>query len=245
MKYILILIFILVAFLNVYYQTATEKGSLGYWIKTITKPLLMPLVAGIYLVFSNGVEPLLLLALLFGWLGDIALMLHINIHKGTALQSTEKMDILPVLLGMLFFLCGHITYIILFSKEAASFSSHMLMYSVIYDLYLLYALMIFKYLSTHGLLASEGIGSKVKVILKAGIGTYMIAITLMSFTALLRFVNLWNMAGLLCYLGSVVFITSDSVLSMSLLGQNPKMSERYIMGSYIVAQTFIMVSYLN
>lgn len=245
MKYILPLVFLIVAVLNVASQNATEKGSLGYWIKTVTKPLLMPLVAGLYLTFTSRVEPLLLLAFGFGWLGDIALMLHLNIHKGAKLQSTEKMDILPVLLGMLFFLCGHVTYIFLFSKEAASISSHLLLYAGVYIVYLLYAAFIFRYLSSHGLLASDQMSAKIKLVLKLGIGTYMLAITLMSFMALLRCIGDWNWAGLICYLGSLIFISSDSVLSISLLGQNPKMSEKYIMGSYIVAQTFIMISYIR
>lgn len=244
MKYMLILLLVIVSVLNVYSQKSSEKGAVNYWIKTITKPLLMPLIAAVYLSFSKDVEPLLLLAFAFGWLGDIALMLHINIQKGTALKSTEKPDIIPLMFGMVFFLCGHITYIFLFAKEATAFTSHIAIYTGIYMIYAMYAFVMFKYLSTHGLLKSEDLSPEVRQILKAAVVIYMLAITLMSFMAFLRYMNYWNLTTLLCFIGSLVFISSDSVLSISLLGQNKKMSESYIMASYIVAQTLIMVSYL-
>lgn len=243
MQYILIILLVIVSVLNVYSQKASEKGSINYWIKTITKPLIMPLITANYLYFSENIEPLLILAFTFGWLGDIALMLHINIHKGTAVQSTENLDIIPMMLGMLFFLCGHITYIFLFAKEAASFTSHIVIYTAIYMVYILYVSMMFKYLNSHGILKSK-ISSKIKLILKFGIVNYMLAITLMSFMSFLRYMNNWSTTSLLCFIGSLVFISSDSVLAISMLGQNDKMSERYIMGSYILAQTLIMISYL-
>lgn len=244
MKYILILLFIIVSALNVYSQKPSQVGSINYWIKTITKPLIMPIIIAIYLNFTDNIEPLLLLAFTFGWLGDIALMLHINIHKGIAVQSTEKIDIIPLMLGMLFFLCGHFTYIFLFAKEAADFSSHIVIYTAIYVIYVVYALIMFRYLSSHGILKSEQMNSKIRLILKLGIAVYMLAITLMSFMSFLRYMNHRNLASLLCFIGSMVFISSDSVLSISMLGQNNKMSERYIMASYILAQTLIMISYL-
>ncbi|GAU79688.1 lysoplasmalogenase [Fusibacter sp. 3D3] len=244
MKYMLIPLLIIVSVLNVYSQKPSDKGSIYYWIKTITKPLIMPLIIAIYLSFSNVIEPLLILAFAFGWFGDIALMLHINVHKGTAIQSTEKTDIIPLMLGMLFFLGGHITYIFLFAKEAAHFTSHIIIYTAIYLIYILYAFMMFKYLSSHGILKQDQISPKVRLILKVAISMYMLAITLMSFMSFLRYMNDRLLAKLLCFIGSLIFITSDSVLSISTLGQNEKMSERYIMGSYIIAQTLIMMSYL-
>lgn len=244
MKYALVLVFIIVSVLNVYSQKTSEKGSVNYWLKTITKPLLMPLIMAIYLSFTDHIESLLLVAFTFGWLGDIALMLHINTHRGAVVQSTEKQDIMPMMFGMLFFLCGHVTYIFLFAKEAAAFTNHIGLYAAIYLVYILYALIMFKYLSNHGLLKPGQLSSKIRTAVKIAVAVYMLAITLMSFMALLRGVNLWDRTGLLCYVGSLIFISSDSVLSISMLGQNKKMSERYIMASYIVAQTLIMISYL-
>jgi hypothetical protein len=204
----------------------------------------MPLIIAIYLSFADDIQPLLVLAFIFGWLGDIALMLHINIQKSTVLMSTEKLDIVPMMLGMLFFLCGHITFIFLFAKEAADFTSHIFIYTAIYMVYILYAIIIFRYLSTHGLLKSGQLSSKIVLFIKLGLAVYMLSITLMSFMSFLRYMNNLSLPGLLCFIGSLVFISSDSVLAISMLVQDKKMSEGYIMGSYILAQTLIMTSYL-
>ena len=101
------------------------------------------------------------------------------------------------------------------------------------------------YYASHGLLkAGNNISDKLRLVMKIGVVIYMIALTLMSYTSFLRYINIKSSLTLIGYIGTILFVSSDTTLSIKMLGQNDKMSERYIMASYIVAQTFIMMSYL-
>ncbi len=246
MKYILVVIFIVISILNIYSQKVSSKSDsvIKYWIREITKPLIMPLLTLIYISFAKVIQPLLILAFIFGWLGDNALMLHIKKYKKALLSSTDVDDTLPMVLGMLFFACGHISYIILFLQDVKLASISVLDISV-YGIYIVFALIMFRYLTSHGLLkAGNNISDKLRLVMKIGVVIYMIALTLMSYTSFLRYINIKSSLTLIGYIGTILFVSSDTTLSIKMLGQNDKMSERYIMASYIVAQTFIMMSYL-
>jgi len=78
-----------------------------YWAQTISKPLLMPVLA-LYFVselkgYQNDFKKWILLALFFSWGGDVLLMFQ------------EKQSIF-FLLGLSSFLLAHIFYIVFFHK---------------------------------------------------------------------------------------------------------------------------------
>jgi len=207
----------------------------------------MPLLATVYYLFA---QPLgifnwhIIIALSFGWLGDISLMVH-HESKGNKDSTT---NIKPMMLGLAFFLCGHITYFTLFIKSSISLSEENALFILIYIAYIGYGIMVYTYLGSHGLLHPEvpekALSKKSVLILRSGIILYMLGITLMSYSSLLRLINLQSGATIFTFIGSLVFMSSDSVLSMKMLGQKESMSEQYIMGSYIVAQVLIVIGYI-
>lgn len=244
MKTFLLVVFFIISLLNIYSQSATEKtvddsstNSFFYHIKLITKPLLMPLLALIYWVYTKGSPSFnmhVIVALTFGWLGDIALMI----------KSKKSGGKIPLLMGLAFFLCGHITYALLFSKTAVHLSANNELYALIYIAYAAYAIIIYTYLEKTANAKSASTNKNIILIMKLAIIMYMLAITSMSYTSLLRLINLGSMSATFTFIGSLIFISSDSVLSLKVLGGNKHISGQYIMGSYIAAQVFIVIGYI-
>ena len=106
----------------------------------------------------------------------------------------------------------------------------------------MFLIIIYTYLCQHGELPS--FSSKTAIVIKAGILVYMVGITLMSYFSLLRLLNIKNIAGAFTFIGSILFISSDTVLSLKIFGGVYKLSEQYIMASYIIAQLFIIMGYI-
>ncbi len=262
MQMLLVIVFFIVSFLNIYSQryvdaieTCKNPKTL-HNIQVATKPMLMPLLMSIYAVFAvplGSFDWHLIIALIFGWLGDLALMVH---HQTNGLKhinayangSEPETDMKPIMIGLLFFLCGHITYFTLFIKSSLSLTGTNALFFLIYIGYIGYALIIYTYLNQHGILKpkDDGMISKKNStsIMKIAVMIYMIVITLMSYSSLLRLLNLEDLPSLFTFIGSLVFMSSDTVLSFKMLGKNENMSEQYIMGSYILAQSLIVISFI-
>jgi uncharacterized membrane protein YhhN len=77
--------------------------GMGTWVEVATKPLLMPVLA--LWVYFHGRCKLIIVALLFSWAGDVALMNGDNQ--------------LWFIAGMVFFLGAHISYITAFVRSGA------------------------------------------------------------------------------------------------------------------------------
>ncbi len=184
----------------------------------ISKPLLMPVLAlyFIFATFTDGTNWLIVLALLFGCIGDIFLML----------ENEEKWFIF----GMVGFLIGHIFYIIAFllsiGGQLTSFPFWGILMIVPVIIILLLTFPRFK----------DHMGE-----LKIPVYVYMATILLMHLSAILRLavLDVFCPCFLLVWIGSILFILSDSLIAVDTFNENIEIPNFYIMLTYIFGQFFI------
>lgn len=188
-----------------------------YWAETISKPLLMPVLA-IYFVselkgYQSDFKKWILLALLFSWGGDVLLMFQ------------EKQSIF-FLLGLSSFLLAHIFYIVFFHKvrlqEAIKGNPWLLIIVVIY-----YAALI-SWLSPY-------LGD-----MKLPVRVYGIVISFMLMLAMHMFFLRNKAAGNWMLAGALLFVISDSVLAINKFYQPFEAAGVIIMLTYGLAQLFII-----
>ena len=190
----------------------------------ISKPLLMPVLAlyFIFATFTDGTDWLIVLALLFGCTGDIFLML----------ENEEKW----FMFGMVGFLIGHIFYVIAF---LLSIGGHLMSFPLWGILllfpYIIILLLIFPRIKDH-------MGE-----LKIPVYVYMAVILFMHFSAILRLAafDIFCPCFLLVWIGSILFILSDSLLAIDNFNDNIEIPPfytmlTYILGQFLIAQGIIM-----
>ncbi|NOZ14209.1 MAG: lysoplasmalogenase [Acidobacteria bacterium] len=182
--------------------------------RRITKVLLMPfLMLWVYSVFPDY---LLLSALFWGWLGDCLL---IKKENGTFLR-----------LGILAFLAGHLTYVLLFVIHIPAFPGTAAFCGIFFP-YLLFGAGMFR-------LLRPGLGRMV-----FPVGVYIFVISSMSMSALLFALSVGGTAWL-AFAGSLLFVFSDSVLSFQLFMKPFKYGRFVVMASYIPAQFLLVRGFL-
>ena len=191
----------------------------------ITKPLMMPLLALYYTVSSiemNVFNWLIVAALLAGCAGDVFLMLKGNENY--------------FLLGMVSFLLGHVFYIISF---ILSMGTNIVLMLIAGPLLFVPVLVILYFTFPK---FKDKMGDY-----KIPVYVYMGVILLMHVFAILRVTQY----PLLCscfystYIGSILFILSDSLIAVDKFGEKkiPRI-RHYIMETYIFAQLFIITGIL-
>ncbi|WPO77579.1 lysoplasmalogenase [Flavobacterium sp. KACC 22761] len=186
------------------------------------KPILIPLLSfSVYFCRSFPTKNILLLALLFSWIGDVILLF------------TELGEIYFIL-GLVSFLISHIVYCILFNRQTKRKTSRNLIVfgigSVIIALYLIGMLTV--------LLPSLG-DLKIPVIVYASVISIML---LFAFNGYL----MWQKPGnLYVFLGAIVFVVSDSILAINKFYAPLEKSAFFIMLTYLVAQYLIAVGILK
>ncbi|SHI63787.1 Uncharacterized membrane protein YhhN [Clostridium amylolyticum] len=178
----------------------------------LTKPLIMPLLILYYITLTQNINFIIIGALIFGFLGDIFLLDSKN-------HFTK---------GLLSFFCGHILYIVAFYLNF-TIRGVKGFYFVFIIFYLFYALLLVKGLFPY-------LGS-MKIL-----GTmYMSTIMVMSFISLLMMLQSFTINTVLIFLGSIIFIISDSVLAFDTFKEKYAYSGVIIMSTYITAQFLIIV----
>lgn len=189
----------------------------GYWAQTISKPLLMPVLA-LYFVselkgYQNELKKWILLALFFSWGGDVLLMFQ------------EKQSVF-FLLGLSSFLLAHIFYIVFFHKvrlqESIKGNPWLLIIVVIY-----YAALI-SWLSPY-------LGD-----MKMPVRIYGIVISFMLMLAMHMLFLRNKAAGYWMMAGALLFVVSDSVLAINKFYQAFELAGVVIMLTYGLAQLFII-----
>ncbi len=199
----------------------TKSKKIGIYI---TKPLLMPLLALYYALNNQNINGLILGGILLGWVGDVTLMWPKN----------EKCFIV----GLGSFLLGHILYIITFFKIAGDLSYFKPINYLVLIAYGAFFIGMLRYLK--GSLGEM----KIPVIL------YMTLILVMSFASfVLLFLPESTITNILTYkwlpfLGSLLFIASDSLLANQLFKKPFKNDQVLIMITYIFAQFCIAQAYM-
>ena len=185
------------------------------------KPLLMPSLAT-YFFFSveqkNKLAFLIIVALLFSWIGDIMLMF-------------QGLKPLYFMLGLISFLLAHITYIFIFNKSSEDFKPKIFTYSTGFLLVLFGVLIV--------LLMWTGLGN-----LKIPVIIYTSVIMIMGISALFRKAN----GASTVLIGAILFIASDSLLALNKFYQDFETADFWVMLTYILAQYCIvtgMISYFS
>jgi len=179
----------------------------------MTKPLLMPLIMALYMLYSHSINYAILGALFFCFLGDVFLL----ISKGN--DNFFK-------LGLVSFLKGHVLYIYALMPPIAPISLWCISYIVPYII--LFMILYDKLRSNFGAM-------KIPVV------AYLVVILFMSFTSLIRMsyvgvgYQFW-----FPFIGSIVFIVSDFILAYSMFVRRIKDDGLWVMFTYIVAQIFIV-----
>ncbi|WP_298845914.1 lysoplasmalogenase [uncultured Clostridium sp.] len=184
-----------------------------------TKSMLMPLLLIYYILSVAEVSKLIVMALLFGFMGDMFLM-----------RSKVKNNFM---LGLGAFLIGHICYVLLFLHGISFARDVPVWFYIIIIIYVIFACAVLKKLKNH-------LGD-----MKVPTYIYMAVILLMSFVSLTRiWVTGMNISFFLPFIGSLLFICSDFMLAFYTFIGEFKNGSIYIMLTYVLAQVLIVSGYL-
>jgi len=201
-----ILIYAFVAGLHSYYADDSER------FRSTTKPLLMPLLSVFYL-FAAGDSPWIYGALLFAWLGDLALL---------------KQGTLFFMLGLVSFLAGHLlmsTHLLNLLFPLVSPTSMGIVFVVMFVL----AAGLFNYLRPH-------LGT-----LQVPVLIYCLVLATKGSLAVLLVWQTPNTMTVLVAIGALVFMASDLTLAVNRFVKPIHKAHLWVMASYTLAQGMMVV----
>ena len=182
-------------------------------LNLITKPLLMILLGGYFVVLvgnhNNKLRLIIILALIGSWFGDTFLMF-------------QNSNPLFFMLGLGSFLLAHVAYIIAFNRYDNTVTKR--------GVYLITTLFI-GYILVLANLLWPGLGE-----MKIPVIAYAIVITAMGVTG---FIKNWKVNKLIL-IGVILFIISDSLIAYTKFVEPVGMSRLLIMSTYITAQFLII-----
>lgn len=184
-------------------------------LRNITKPLLMPILIFNFLFNGKDINTIIILSLFFGFLGDVFLIKSKN----------SKFFIM----GLLSFLIGHIFYIVELFKNI-NFKNFYFIY--------LFSLLI-------PILISYFVYNKIKNYLgsfKTPVIMYISIIATMLCLSIFYFLTNTTSLPLIAMLGAILFVLSDSILSISTFKGSFKRDSFFIMITYIMAQFLLSYS---
>ncbi|MDR0502208.1 MAG: lysoplasmalogenase [Treponema sp.] len=181
-------------------------------LRKISKGCLMPALLVFYIFNADQIIYMIIAALVFSCAGDILL-----IYK-------EKQIFFK--LGLAAFLVSHICYIAAFAVMTQNFNIPALIISAAAAIPIV--LIILKWLN-----ASPQ--------MKIPVAVYAAVIMLMSLSALQLMLSRMELAGILIFAGSVVYLFSDSYMSYLLFNGKPKYFNFTTMIPYIIAQGSIVM----
>ncbi|MEA4884880.1 MAG: lysoplasmalogenase [Clostridia bacterium] len=182
--------------------------------RQITKPLLMPLLLLFYWLRAAEPAALVMLALVFSTMGDV-LLLRPN-KQGTFIA------------GLLSFLAAHVLYIVVFASNIARADGLPVWFYIIIVPYMLYCIGLFLALRPH-------LGP-----MKAPFVLYCLIISAMSLISLLRVPSFSGAGFYLPFIGSLLFMASDSILAIDTFRSKIPYGNMYIMATYVAAQVLII-----
>ena len=215
----------LIAFIVVFIAHLTGIFLQNKIPEMVSKPLLIPLLAGYFIagtgVVATDLKKWIVVALFFSWAGDVLLMF---------VPRNE----LCFLMGLSSFLLAHIFYIVFFHKvrlkEAVKSNPWLLVLVVIY-----YAALI-SWLSPY-------LGE-----MKLPVRIYGIVISFMFMLAMHMLFIKNKTAGKWMMVGALLFVISDSLLAINKFYQPFTLANIAIMLTYGLAQLFIVqgaINYIN
>lgn len=190
----------------------------------VTKPLILPFLAGYYVASSSFPRSFILLtALFFCWIGDIALMF-------TGYGEIWFMT------GLVSFLFGHIFFVITYRQFRSESIENGLMpvQKIRFSLPVV--------LAGTGLIA---VLYPVLGALRIPVMVYATVIIVMVMNSIFRFGRTPSMSFWLVFFGAVMFMVSDSILAFNKFIGGINMSGVWIMATYISAQYLIIEGLLK
>lgn len=182
-------------------------------LKFLSKPLLMPLLAFYYYFAADYFYVFVVVALFFGFLGDVFLL------------NAKKQLIFVA--GMISFLIGHLFYINVFIQQIDFNQIELWIFAFIF-VYVFLARLVYKKLS----IADHP--------LKIPALTYMIVLLLMSYISFLRFFSVDGFDFWLPLIGSILFLLSDAIIAFVNFVIKKDKYGSLVMTTYISAQFLIV-----
>ena len=184
--------------------------NLATWVFYLKPVLLLPLIVAVLISKGFKNKIILLIALVFSWLGDILLLFVFK-------------DTIYFMLGLVAFLMAHIFYIILFVKELKKANGKIEFKKglIVIAIYLITMLLV---------LIPHLDGLTIPVII------YAITISIMLYMAYLLSFHWTKPASIYLLTGAVSFILSDSILALDKFYRPIPMSGLLIMATYLYAQ---------
>lgn len=183
----------------------------------ISKPLLMPWLLMIFVfgtqVINKGIKTGVILALLFSWVGDMALMYN---------------DSFPSLfmVGLGSFLVAHISYIVVFVFSADKMNRRRLTAKIMFPVFVIYCFGLLYFLWPF-------LGE-----LKIPVAIYGTVLMLLGVTSVIRQVKYGYT---IVWIGALLFITSDSILAINKFHEPIWFGRVWTMLTYGLAQLFIVL----
>ena len=192
------------------------------FLNLITKPLLLPTLAAIIMVFGkiNKLQSIFITALIFSFLGDVLLLF-------------VRVDGNYFIAGLICFLLAHIAFILFFAKiKGESRSKPKLFYLyiflvVVHCVELLYILY-------------PGLGA-----MKIPVTIYAIIISIMLMASMFIYFKVRVAAGKYFVIGALLFVISDSLLAFNKFYMPFFQAGFFIMLTYCLAQFSLVKGYIN
>ena len=185
-------------------------------LRWFTKPLLVPFIIVLYLLQTGEIAGYLLAGLFTGWVGDLFL-----------LSESKKTNFT----GFSFFFLGHILYSLAFIQGLPlppSLSVELFAGILLFTGMIIILLMKVRVEDTS---------------LYFPVTAYFVVLGAMGFSAYYRFITIPGFFPGLTVAGALLFITSDIILSYSILHRLAH-SQVVVMSTYIVAQVLIVAGML-
>ena len=183
-------------------------------LQSVLKSCLVPLILAIYLFGAKRILIPVVLALIFGWIGDVLLL---DITKVRRFQ-----------LGLASFLVGHVCFIVAFFEFALPLNILVLTVSVLVAS--IAGFFIFRFVRPD----KE---------MKYPVIAYEVIIMLMAISAVQVFFSQSGVFGALAFIGSLCFVMSDSILAYDTFRKKSKIGYFMVMVTYILAQFLITLGF--
>jgi len=187
----------------------------------ITKPLLMPALALYYVTSATQVNPVLIAAIVCGWLGDIFLMIPDP-------QSTRRY----FKAGLVAFLLGHILYIAVFAAYLPRVESVPVWGWAAVAVYVGAGAVGYRLIIPHA-------GKMLPAII-----AYIIIIVLMGASTVLPLGSVSTAGAFTAMAGAFVFMVSDTLNAYNRFVREIPLERLFTMGTYLVGQFLLVQGYL-
>jgi uncharacterized membrane protein YhhN len=192
------------------------------WIDYSFKPFILIWIGGYFLMQAKNIDKkvvrLAVFAFIFSWFGDMLLMFG-------------EIDFIYFMIGLVSFLVAQIFYIFLFLRTINISGKMPFLKKKPYFLiaYIAFGLIVYTILYSH-----------LDAVLRIAVFVYMVALLSMSVMALNRFGNGHPISFSLVFIGSLLFVLSDTMIALNKFLAPIPYEGILIMTTYIGAQYLIM-----